>query len=161
MTNQQKKKPTKKSRKSYTVNDIQRAGYNLEPMRCIFCGSHEVTYNQYIGDALCGNCGRWQNEDKRIKSGHTRPGVGRHPGHRSREVLPSTINSPSIHAKIMTAARKKFRQRTNMTAFYEHGHWWLRRGTEKFDYWYDVVDAEGYGSIDGFDFELIDEMEVF
>ena len=30
--------------------------------RCVFCGSHEVTYHQYIGDSYCSECGEWQSE---------------------------------------------------------------------------------------------------
>ena len=30
--------------------------------RCDFCGSHEVTYHQYIGDSYCSDCGEWQSE---------------------------------------------------------------------------------------------------
>jgi hypothetical protein len=161
MVKQIKKKTPIKKRKSYTVHDVDRAGYTLEPLRCLFCGSPEVTYHQYIHDARCENCGKWQKEYARVKLGNIRSGVGRHPGHRMREVLPSTINSPTVNERIMTAARKKFHQRANMTAFYEHGHWWLHRITKNYNYTYDVVDAEGYGSIDGFDFELIEEMEVY
>lgn len=36
------------------------AGCNLEPMRCIYCGSHEISYNQGLRDAQCGDCGLWQ-----------------------------------------------------------------------------------------------------
>lgn|GEM_PF-7000269 len=43
-----------------TIYDILEAGYNLEPLVCLFCGSEEVTYHQYIGDAYCASCGRWQ-----------------------------------------------------------------------------------------------------
>jgi hypothetical protein len=156
-----KKKTPIKKRKSYTVNDVDRAGCTLEPLRCLFCGSPEVTYHQYIHDARCEKCGRWQKEYARIKMGNIRSGVGRHPGHRMREVLPSTINAPTIEAKILTAARKKFGQRKGLIAFYDHGHWWLHRGTKDYNYSYDVVDAEGYGSIGGFDFELIDESRAF
>jgi len=49
--------------KSYTIFDIQKAGYNLEPLRCIFCGAESITYMFGIGDAYCGYCGRWQLED--------------------------------------------------------------------------------------------------
>ena len=50
----------KQKQKSYTVYDVKKAGITLEPMRCLFCGSNEVTYHQYIGDAHCSSCGRWQ-----------------------------------------------------------------------------------------------------
>jgi len=75
------------------------------------------------------------------------------------EVLKSTIDSPSIDKKIMTAARLMFHQRNGLYTFFEHGHWWLRRETPRYTYIYDVVDAEGYGTINGFDFELVQEDE--
>src|SRR3989442_4500513 len=41
----------------YTVADVQAAEFTLEPLTCIFCGSQEVTYLQYIGDGQCATCG--------------------------------------------------------------------------------------------------------
>ena len=53
--------------KTYSVKDVKRAGCNLEPIKCSFCGSLEVVYMQYIGDGHCESCGEWQadfgNED--------------------------------------------------------------------------------------------------
>lgn len=49
---------------NYTVHDILNAEINLEPLICLACGSHEVTFHQYIGDAYCANCGKWQLEIK-------------------------------------------------------------------------------------------------
>jgi len=46
--------------KEYDVQDVIDAECTLEPIKCRFCGSHEVTYNQYIGDACCSMCGKWQ-----------------------------------------------------------------------------------------------------
>lgn len=77
----------------------------------------------------------------------------------TKDTLLSTINSPTVEKRIMSAARKKFNQRKGLSTFYEHGHWWLYRVTGNYDYTYDVVDAEGVGAIDGFDFELIEENE--
>ena len=48
----------------YDVQDVINAEYNLEPLKCRFCGSLEVTYNLYIGDAHCAECGEWQLEDE-------------------------------------------------------------------------------------------------
>jgi len=62
------------ARKEYTIHDILNAGYNLEPLTCLFCGSHEVTFLQYVGDASCGDCGRWQLEDAEPESFHTQGG---------------------------------------------------------------------------------------
>ena len=45
----------------YDVQDIINAECNLEPLKCRYCGDvNEVTFDQYIGDAMCENCGRWQ-----------------------------------------------------------------------------------------------------
>ena len=52
-----------KPKKEYQVEEILQAGYNLEPIVCQFCGSHEVVFDQYIGDAYCEACGRWQLGD--------------------------------------------------------------------------------------------------
>ena len=48
------------TKQAYTVHDVIAAECNLEPMVCLYCGSNEVTYHQYIGDASCGDCGKWQ-----------------------------------------------------------------------------------------------------
>lgn len=50
------------SEQCYTVEDVIAAEYTLEPLCCKHCGSREVTYHQYIGDAYCADCGRWQLE---------------------------------------------------------------------------------------------------
>ena len=47
---------------SRSVQDVINAEINLEPLACVHCGSHEVTYHQYIGDAHCSECGEWQTE---------------------------------------------------------------------------------------------------
>lgn len=55
-------------KKSYTIYDVRRAEITLEPMRCIHCGKvGEVVYHQYIGDASCAICGKWQLADKKRK----------------------------------------------------------------------------------------------
>lgn len=48
----------------YTIYDIQKAEYSLEPVICIHCNHiGEVIYNQYIGDGYCQWCGKWQLEN--------------------------------------------------------------------------------------------------
>jgi recombinational DNA repair protein (RecF pathway) len=55
-------------KKYYTVKDVKQAGYNLEPLRCRHCGKvGNVVYMQYIGDAQCENCGKWDSEPKKRK----------------------------------------------------------------------------------------------
>ena len=50
----------------YDVQDTINAGFNLEPMKCRYCGViGETTFNQQIGDANCAVCGKWQLEDTR------------------------------------------------------------------------------------------------
>jgi hypothetical protein len=46
----------------YTVHDVIKAEHNLEPIVCLYCGSNEVTFHQYVcnGDAYCADCGKWQ-----------------------------------------------------------------------------------------------------
>lgn len=48
--------------KAYTVHDVLAAECTTEPMVCLKCGSHEVTFHQYIGDAHCADCDTWQLE---------------------------------------------------------------------------------------------------
>jgi len=44
----------------YTVEDVLEAGFTLKPIVCKFCGSKEVVFHQYIGDAYCQECSKWQ-----------------------------------------------------------------------------------------------------
>ena len=44
----------------YDVQDVINAECTLEPIKCRYCGSLEVDFNQYIGDAYCSHCGNWQ-----------------------------------------------------------------------------------------------------
>lgn len=54
----------------HTVHDVIRAGFTLEPLRCLNPACPEplsgnVTHNQYVGrygDAYCSICGVWQVE---------------------------------------------------------------------------------------------------
>ncbi len=51
-------------KEQYTVYDMINAGCTLEPIVCLFCKSQEVMFDQYVGDALCTNCGEWQLESQ-------------------------------------------------------------------------------------------------
>jgi len=77
----------------------------------------------------------------------------------SERTLISTVNTTTIDRRIRSAARKRFHYRTGIQTFFEHGQWWLVINRPNFSRSYSVVDAEGPGSIDGFDFELIEEEE--
>lgn len=69
--------------------------------------------------------------------------------------LPSTIDAPHIRKRIESAAKKAF-PRQARELVYEHGHWWITVDGAI----YDVVDAEGGRSIDGFDFEEVSRAEA-
>jgi hypothetical protein len=68
------------------------------------------------------------------------------------EVLPSCTNSKNTEKRVLSAARKHFHKRAGINAVFEHGHWWVIVGCHT----YDVVDAEGPGTVNGFDFEGVD-----
>ena len=71
-------------------------------------------------------------------------------------LLPSQTETPAVEKRIMKAAATRF-PRMKKETFFEHGHWWLRvvgKGDED-DRTFDVVDAEGGQSINGFDFEEV------
>jgi len=54
----------KKKKKSYDVQDVINAEYTLEPIKCRHCGVvGETTFYQYMGDAHCALCGKWQLAD--------------------------------------------------------------------------------------------------
>ena len=77
--------------------------------------------------------------------------VGRRP---AAQGLPSTRNTPTVERKIRGAFRLLHRARTFET-FFEHGHWWVRRPRKDRDEVFDVVDASGPGSANGFGFERV------
>ncbi len=66
-------------------------------------------------------------------------------------VLMCEVNTPAMDRRVAAAARKHFHKRDVRTN-YEHGQWWisLPDGSQ-----YSVNDAEGPGTTDGFDFELV------
>lgn len=69
----------------------------------------------------------------------------------SDETLLSTVNTRAMEARIARAARQRF-PRQRRTLCFEHGQWWLFVSDDRT---FSVVDAEGPGSIDGFDFEEV------
>jgi hypothetical protein len=49
---------------AYTIYDIIRNEINMEPLICIHCKQvGEVTYYDYMGDAYCELCGKWQLDE--------------------------------------------------------------------------------------------------
>ena len=65
-------------------------------------------------------------------------------------LLPSQQNTRLIERKIAAAARVKGYRGFDLE--FEHGHWWLILKTGEA---FDVVDAEGGNSVNGFDFESV------
>jgi ribosomal protein S27E len=61
-------KKKKMKEKTYDVQDVVNAEYNLEPLKCRWCGSKEVTYDQGVGDAYCASCGDWQSNPEEPKN---------------------------------------------------------------------------------------------
>ena len=74
--------------------------------------------------------------------------------------LKSENSSPRTGDAVMGAASKKLRGehgQANLRVFFEHGHWWAtcaRCGAQ-----WDAVDAEGPGTVNGFDFERVTDPE--
>lgn len=69
--------------------------------------------------------------------------------------LPSERNDAATNKRITSSARKAF-PGSMLDTYFEHGHWWVVLSNGAI---YDVVDAEGPGTIDGFDFEQISNGE--
>lgn len=67
-------------------------------------------------------------------------------------MLKTETNTTAMRDRVLKAARKHFHKRKGISAFFEHGQWWigLLDGSQ-----YSVVDAEGRGTTDGFDFEMV------
>ena len=52
-----------KKEKTYSVKDCIQAQSLMDPIKCKYCGSLEVVYNQTIIDGKCQDCGAWQLEN--------------------------------------------------------------------------------------------------
>ena len=68
-------------------------------------------------------------------------------------MLNTEKNTAAMGKRITTAAHKHFGSTGNHAVF-EHGQWWIIRndGSQ-----YSIVDAEGPGTTNGFDFEMVTE----
>lgn len=72
-------------------------------------------------------------------------------------------NTPAMEKKILTSAKKCFKgysiESKKIHTIFEHGHWWIKffDKSEEMDRTrtYSVIDAEGIGTFDGFDFEEV------
>jgi len=73
--------------------------------------------------------------------------------------LRSDVQTQEVEDAIVAAAERhrKTRVLEQHRSVYEHGHWWLIADDPVEDnvVVFDVVDAEGGESVDGFDFELL------
>ena len=49
--------------RKYFIKDVIEKGHNLEPLHCKYCDSEWVVFHQYVGDAVCEECGEWQLEN--------------------------------------------------------------------------------------------------
>jgi hypothetical protein len=78
---------------------------------------------------------------------------------RKRKIVAYSVTDNPIKNSIESAVRKKFHQKEEFAVFYDNG-WYLRRVNGRFEYWYRVIPSDSYRSVDGFDFELIEEFEV-
>lgn len=76
-------------------------------------------------------------------------------------MLKSDQNKPTIEKQVLTAARKCFKsypiEDNKIFTIFEHGHWWIRffDENEERDRTFSVIDAEGNGTYNGFDFEEV------
>ena len=48
----------------FGVEEVLVAECTLEPMKCVYCESLEVTYHSCVSDAYCADCGEWQTSQK-------------------------------------------------------------------------------------------------
>lgn len=73
-------------------------------------------------------------------------------------MLKTERNTKTMEKRVLKMARKMLGTR-NVSAFFEHGQWWvsnLKTGAQ-----YSVVDAEGPNTIDGFDLEQVTDGDEF
>lgn len=76
-------------------------------------------------------------------------------------MLKSDKNTPPIEKKILTASKKCFKgysiENNKIFTIFEHGHWWVRfyDVDEEIDRTFSVIDAEGIGTYNGFNFEEV------
>jgi len=71
-----------------------------------------------------------------------------------REILKTETNTPAMEKRVLKAARKALKRR-NLTAFFEHGQWWIEHlpsGAQ-----WSVCDASGPSCPNGFDFEQVSQ----
>ncbi len=75
--------------------------------------------------------------------------------------IDTSLRGVKMEKKILKAAKKYFNnypvEDNKITVLYEHGQYWIRLFDEHEEVirMFSVVDAEGIGSINGFDFEEV------
>jgi len=67
-------------------------------------------------------------------------------------MLNTETNTLAMERRIRATARAKLGT-SHLRTIFEHGQWWITNS--KTGAQYSVVDAEGPGSVDGFDFEEV------
>jgi len=76
-------------------------------------------------------------------------------------MLKTEQNTKEIEKSILFGAKRTFPkrkyERENITAIFEHGHWWIRFYDliEEKDRIFSVCDAEGINTYNGFSFEEV------
>ncbi|MDD4000115.1 MAG: hypothetical protein PHX62_04385 [Bacilli bacterium] len=76
-------------------------------------------------------------------------------------MLNCEINTPQMEKKILAGAKQCFKgysiENNKIHAIFEHGQWWVRffDEQEEMDRTYSVIDAEGIGTYNGFDYEEV------
>lgn len=83
-------------------------------------------------------------------------------------MLKTESDTPEMEERVREAAYAQFDLEPS-SVFFEHGHWWVRFsadwdddgdfeevfGSDEAEITFSVVDASGYGSVDGFSFERV------
>jgi hypothetical protein len=70
-------------------------------------------------------------------------------------------NSPKIEKEVLKGAKECFKnydiEDNRINAIFDHGHWWVRffDNSEEIERTFSVIDAEGIGTYNGFDYEEV------
>jgi hypothetical protein len=76
-------------------------------------------------------------------------------------MLMCETNAQAIEKKVLKAAKENFKhyqiEDNKIFTIFEHGQWWIRFYDEilETERTFSIIDTEGYGTIDGFDFEEV------
>jgi hypothetical protein len=76
-------------------------------------------------------------------------------------MLKTEQNTPKMEKRVLDAAQQNFKhcqiEDNRIHTIFEHGQWWIRFYDEilETERTFSVIDAEGYGTINGFNFEEV------